>query len=63
MQKTDYICIVRISTSYHNKAICRRSLHLCPRFGEGFFIAEIVRDDWTLDKLPYTSSKDIRNSP
>ena len=31
-----YICNVRISTSYHNKAICRRSKYLCPRFGEGF---------------------------
>ena len=28
----------KISTSYHNKAICRRSKYLHPRFGEGIFL-------------------------
>lgn len=36
MQLYNYICNVRISTSYHNKAICRRSMYLRPRLGEGF---------------------------
>ena len=30
--------IFAVSTSYHIKAICRRSMYLHPRFGEGFFI-------------------------
>ena len=31
-----------ISTSYHNKAICRRSMYLRPRFGEGIFVVYIL---------------------
>ena len=42
MQFNPYICIVRISTSYHNKAICRRSSYLRPRFGEGILFVQFT---------------------
>ena len=41
MQLNSYICNVRISTSYHNKAICRRSQYLRPRFGEGILFLQL----------------------
>ena len=45
-----YICNVRISTSYHNKAICRRSMYLRPRFGEGFlFMARHTPTTYSLE--------------
>lgn len=32
--------IFAVSTSNHNKAICRRSMYLRPRFGEGFLFMD-----------------------